>query len=156
MASTTDNPSQPDQPLSRLDDILARYSHTHVIFLDDKGATNTTDILNIMDANGGPEHFVWKEYRGGNRAAQARARGYKAWGFFYPDDAQSVFDDNMAKYDFLGQQYDATQAQFDMMIATGKPVIGHIISTVAQRDMALAKGAHGIMTTKPRQTFPYY
>lgn len=156
LSSTTDNASQPNQPLSRLDDILARYSHTHVIFLDDKGATNTTDILNIMDANGGPEHFVWKEYRGGTRAAQARARGYKAWGYFYPDDAQSVFDDNMSKYDFLGQQYDASQAQFDMMIATGKPVIGHIISTVAQRDMALAKGAHGIMTTKPRQTFPYY
>ncbi len=156
LASTTSNTSQPSQPLWRLDEMLAIYGGKQVIFLDDKGATNTAAIIDIMNANGGPEKFVVKMFRAltNGRVSQYQAAGYKAWGYFYPDDTAENFATAMPFYDFLGQQHDASQAIMDMMRATGKPVIGHIISTAAQRDTILAKGAAGIMTTTPRQTYP--
>jgi hypothetical protein len=147
-AGTTD-PTQPRRPYARLEDILAEFKHTHVIFIDPKyvNSTNYTELFNILLAAMPATRLVGKGYlKGTTWPDQCRARGIKTWGYAYESDVPDL-PTWEAKWDLLGMEYIATQAAWDAALAYGKPVIGHITPTANDAAVAMGKGASGLMVS---------
>jgi hypothetical protein len=80
------------QPYCKLQDALNAYAKSHVIFIDPKYVSSSyySELLNIMDANGGTDRFIAK-FSGGGEAwtPAAKVRGYKSWGYFYMTDVDA-------------------------------------------------------------------
>lgn len=149
-AAETTNPGQLTQPYMRFEEIMDAYYNTHVIFIDPKEAvTHASELLDMMDAlPGTPTDRLVAKYYGPTPvwANAARARGYKAWGYFYTVN-QAVFATYQGNYDFLGLEWNAAQSVWDDILSFGKPVIGHVVTTSAQASTALTKGASGLMVS---------
>lgn len=156
-AEFTDNPSQPRQPLLRLSDVF-ELAKDRVIFLDHKPTSAGTgnqwdvatmnDLLDYVDTiPNARERVVWETFKGGySSAAVARDRGYKTWGI-YSGSEITTEPTRLEYFDFIGLDYYAEQSYWDVAKATGKPTIAHIITSVAQRDTGLARGADGFMNS---------
>lgn len=157
-AQYTTNPSQPRTPLLRLSDVMALAPNA-VIFIDHKatsgGSGNTEDfasmnaLLDYMDTfPNSTQRFVWKVFRDAwQTAVTARDRGYRSWGIYYADEVATP--NYVEHFDILGQEHNAPASSWSPLLATGKRVMGHIITTPTQRDNAVAKGATGIMNSAP-------
>ena len=156
-AANTTNPSQPRQPLMRLQDVID-LAADRVIFLDHKptsgGPGNTADqaamnnlfeyLETIPDAT---ERVVWKTFKGGYQsAAIARSKGYATWGIYYTDEITTA-PTRLENFDIIGLDYNAAQSYWNVATATGKPTIAHIITSIAQRDAGLSRGADGFMNS---------
>lgn len=159
-AEFTSDPSQPRQPLLRLEDALALVGN-RVVFLDHKSTSdklgNSTEqagrdaLLDRMDFYPDSEnHLVWKSFKGGyEAAAMAKARGYKTWGAYYSGEIDTA-PTRLENFDILGLEYNALIGYWDTLNATGKKGIAHIITTIAQRNAAQTRGAFGYMTSNPK------
>jgi len=156
-AAATDVPTQPRQPFAKLVDILNTYASSHVIFIEDKTYTHTTELLDLLDTYpGSHDHFVWKV--AGNSVASpaaAMARGYSTWGYFFDNDMVN-FADWHTKFSYVGLDYHSTDATLTTAIALAGSTrcIGHILETKEQKDRMLALGCTGIMVTNPRAVLP--
>jgi hypothetical protein len=84
----------------------------------------------------------------------ARAAGYLTWGYYYGRNMND-FADTQTLYDLLGLDYGAPIANFRTMIATGKPVLGHVIANQDEAHLALSKGAHGLVVSGVTQVVPH-
>lgn len=156
-AANTTDPSQPRQPLMRLTDVLA-LAGDRVLFIDHKptsgGPGNTADTAamnNLLDfletIPDATDHIVWKTFKGGYQAAQAaRARGFKTWGIYYTAEITTA-PDRLSDFDYIGLDYNAAQSYWNVAVATGKPTIAHIITTISARDAGLSRGADGFMNS---------
>lgn len=159
-STAVDNPTQPDRPYARLEDILDAYAGDHVIFLDPKAASseaNMSELLDIMDSYPTPtDRFVAKYYgvsgNTGNTTGWAHAasqRGYQTWGYFYQADVPNLAT-YQGRWDILGMDYTADQASWDAIWGYDKPVIAHIIPNVSAIATAVSKinqsVANGIVT----------
>lgn len=159
-AANTSDPSQPRQPLLRLEDALALIGN-RVVFIDHKPTADKTGnsteqagrdaLLDRMDFFPDSEqHMVWKTFKGGYESAiLAQARGYKTWGAYYSEEIETA-PTRLEVFDILGLEWNAIQAYWNTLNATGKKGIAHIITTVAQRNSAQNKGAFGFMTSNPK------
>jgi hypothetical protein len=162
-AAGTTNTSQPARPYMRWEELMAAYYTTHVIFVDPKVASAyTSELLNMMDAMPGTptERFVGKYYGVAGNAANTTGwahdlavRGYKSWGYFYQADA-SNFATYQGRWDILGMDYGADQASWTAILSYGKPVIGHIVPSLAAATTALNFGAAGLMASGVQQAVP--
>ncbi|MGB4761921.1 MAG: glycerophosphodiester phosphodiesterase family protein [Candidatus Saccharimonas sp.] len=152
------NPSQPDRPYMRWEELMSFYYQTHIIFVDPKVAINyRTELLNIMDAMPGTptDRFVCKYYGVsggvGNTSGwnfDSKARGYKTWGYFYEADSAN-FATYAPRWDILGMDYSASQSAWNSLAAAapGKPIMGHICPSQAAVNTAVSKGAVGAMVS---------
>ncbi len=149
-AAATNTPGQPTRPYARWEEIMAAYYDSHVFFIDPKVASAyTSELLNMMDAMPGTptDKFVAKYYGvSSGWPIDARARGYKTWGYFYQSDAAN-FASYQARWDILGMDYNADQTTWDAIKSYGKPVIGHIVPSVTAATTAITKGANGLMVS---------
>lgn len=144
---------QARQPFMLLTDLLAKFPGT--IFLDPKTIPSTywPDLLDIMDANGGPSRFIAKYYYSGVSwpdAAKARNALYKTWGYYYAseiDANNAIVSNTQSHWDYLGIDFGGSSTGWAILLATGKPVIGHIAKTLADYNTAISKGASGVMTS---------
>lgn len=146
---------QTAKPYMRWEQIIAAYGQTHVLFIDVKYAVAyRTELLDLMDAvPGGKTRFVAK-YFGveGNTAgttgwaADARARGYKTWGYFYETDLANL-PTYQGRWDILGMEYGASASAWTTILAYGKPVIAHICPDQTAVNTAQSKGAVGYMVS---------
>lgn len=153
-STVSSNPTQPDRPYMRWEEIMDAYYGTHVIFIDPKVAgSHTAELLDMMDAMPGTptDHFVAKFYGVSGNVANttgwahdASERGYTTWGYFYQDDAANI-PTYQGRWDILGMDYNADQSTWDDIKSYGKKVIGHIIQGPTGASTAYAKGADGIM-----------
>lgn len=144
------------RPYYRLIDFLDKFTPTHVVMVDPKNAIGTydTEFLALLDAHGGPSKIVVKFFGVGSGAAaladKARAKRYQTWGYFYPAD---VANGDLATYQghwsILGMEYTASQADWNAILAYGKPVAGHIVPDQAGYNMAMAKGARFAQVSAP-------
>ena len=134
------------QPMARLvQDVLPVVGPDRVMFVDDKSDHDATAFLDLLDSWGGHSRFVVKSFwKAINVVQAAHRRGYFTWGYYFTGDMGS-FAATQSKFDLLGLPYDAPVADFRTMIATGKPVIAHIISSPDEARQALARGARGLM-----------
>ena len=153
----TDNQGQPAMPFAKLTDVLDKYAGTskHVIFIEDKSYANTTSLINLIKTYSNyKEQFVWKVAGSTVYAtfiAPALAAGLRVWGYFFEADMQggsiqSQYDALRQPRCYLGLDYAATDPHSALMQSQGIPIIGHIVTTKAQRDRLLSYGAIGIMT----------
>lgn len=149
-AAETTNPSQATRPYMTFEEIMNTYYDSHVIFIDPKeSVTFASELLDMMDALPGDstQKLVAKYYGPATTWADlARARGYKAWGYFYEVNS-GVLATYEGNYDILGMEYDASASVWTTITGFGKPVIGHVVTTSAQANTAISKGAAGLMVS---------
>lgn len=148
------DPAFGDQPYARLTDILQAYATSHVIFLDPKYRASEpyrTELFDLVESvvPNAQERIVIK-WSGGaiNLADYATSRGYSSWGYFYEDEYLANPTEvmaNAAHWTYLGLNVSALQSTWDVFLATGKPVIGHVAANQAAYDTCKAKGAAGVM-----------
>jgi len=158
-AAETSNPAQASQPLLRLTDALT-LAEGLVVFIDykpnssgDGDATalaNEDALLDYLETLPNYQtRFVWKTFKEGYASAdRAAARGFQTWGIYY-DAAITTAPTRTSSFSLLGMNYNASTTNWTSATATGKKVLGHIITSNANRDSAVSKGAHGIMTSRP-------
>ena len=172
-SAAINNPTQPARPYMRIEELLAAYYSSHVIFLDPKVANAfRSELLDIMDAQpGNPrDRFIGKYYgvagavnNSTGWAKELRDRGYKSWGYFYDTDAANYVT-YAPRWDILGMNFNAPQTNWDQLRAAspGKKVLGHICVTNADLNSAIARGADGAIIASPtlirptqNLTYPY-
>lgn len=145
------NPSQPNRPYMRWEEIVAAYYPTHVLFVDIKyEGSYTSEFMTMINAlPGNPkERIVGKSYGVGHSFSDTmRAAGYKTCGYYYETDFTPT--NNMAAnqgyYDILGFDYNASQATWDAILSFGKPVMSHILPNA---------GAYSTTQSKVNATVP--
>jgi glycerophosphoryl diester phosphodiesterase len=138
-------PAYQPQPIARLTDVLDAYAGTHVIFIEDKQAENTKDLLDLLDTyEDSTSHFVWKQWAGAKQYKVASDRGYRVWGYFSRDIIHRV-DEFIDRLDFLGVPAEATDEEVARLVGTGKPVIAWEVHRRSTRDRMSALGVQGMM-----------
>lgn len=141
------------EPFLRLVDLLDVYGESHIFMIDPKNISSThySSILDLLDSRGGPDRFLGK-WVGSNLtwSNALKARSYDSWGAFFSSDwtPGSGFNSSWAdQWTMLGLNYDASQAHWDEILATGKKIIGHICPDEASVEMARSKGAVGFQVS---------
>lgn len=133
------------QPIARLDNVLDAFAPEHLIFIEDKQGENPKKLFNLMESHADPtEHFVWKqavEYAPPHHILEA---GYKTWGYF-TKDTYGRAEEFGRRFDYLGVEHSATDAEIAQVVALGKPVIAWPIHTRSMRDRMLRLGVTGMM-----------
>lgn len=152
-------------PIMTLDEVLDHLPQDVVLAIDHKTTSSKEDasdgdlqseldLYTKLDAsfNGKPqERVIWKSFIKGGGARRARARGYKTMCMFYETElADARFDE----WDVLGLEWNASQSAWTMLTQTGKPTIAHIITNTGQASTAFAKGARGLMASRPSDIHP--
>ena len=97
------------------------------------------------------DRVLIKHFVKGGVAARAKAKGYKTMCMMYPNEVAGA---DLSSWDVLGMEWNADQGVWDILKATGKPLIAHIITTKDQADKALSKGATGLMSSVPSVVHP--
>ena len=97
------------------------------------------------------DRVLIKQFVNGGVADRAKAKGYKSMCMMYPNEVAGA---DLAKWDVLGMEWNAPDDVWATLKATGKPLIAHIITTQQQADMALSKGATGLMASVPSVVHP--
>ena len=112
-------------------------------------------LFDLLEARFGAENakrrVIIKHFIKGGVSQRARERGYKTMCMMYPNE---VAGSDLSRFDVLGMEWNAEQAVWDTLKATGKPLIAHIITTQQQADIALARGATGLMASVPSAVHP--
>lgn len=143
------------EPYLRLDELLTLYGQSHLVFIDPKYATAYAPELFALVKSfpGGADSVMKGFYSGVSFADKARAAGFKTWGYYYEADADHISETH-AHWDLLGMDYTASTAAWNLALAPGKPVIGHICPTAAAASTALGKGAAGLMCSGVAEIVP--
>lgn len=97
------------------------------------------------------DRVLIKQFVNGGVADRAKAKGYKSMCMMYPNEVAGA---DLAKWDVLGMEWNAPDDVWATLKATGKPLIAHIITTQQQADIALGKGATGLMASVPSAVHP--
>jgi hypothetical protein len=158
---TSGDPAFGPQPYERIENLMGPYADEFVFFLDLKyqaGPTNRDEIIPILeDLFTDPRQSVVMKYASGagtGLADWATANGFASWGHFWTEDyladpAKAVTD--AAHWTWIGVGADATEQMWADMTATGKPIIGAVVNSAAQRDLVLGKGAFAWMCASMRE-----
>lgn len=168
LSSITDDPSQPNRPYLKLDDLRKAYPNA-VLFLDPKYLGSAGAIAffqNLKDTvPDATERFVFKYYfTATNLANPIGAMGFKSWGYLYEADlANANFTTYANAWTILGLDYNCSEsgwADFQSRMAAlnnpltgtlGKKYTGHIAPTLAATVRPNAYGAIGNMVSGIKQ-----
>ena len=156
---------QASGPIMLLDEVLDNIPSDVILAIDHKTTSSKEDasegdlqseldLYTKLDAafNGKPqERVIWKSFIKGGGARRARARGYKTMCMFYETGLAIA---RFEEWDVLGLEWNASQSAWTMLNATGKPTIAHIITNTGQASTAFAKGARGLMASRPSDIHP--
>ena len=97
------------------------------------------------------DRVLIKQFVNGGVATRGKEKGYKSMCMLYPNEVAGA---DLSMFDVLGMEWNAEQSVWDTLKATGKPLIAHIITTRQQADIALARGATGLMASVPSVVHP--
>lgn len=155
----TEDPTQPYQPLSRLDEVLPRHIEQLVVFIEPKSKDAVEPLQAMLEQLNQPERTVWKQPVNQPHFAWAKQRGFGTWG--YALDEKSHKGERLEKLvadpsiDMLGIEYKRTDediaALVELASSLGKPTILATIETAKQRSRALDLGCRGMMAAEIRQ-----
>ena len=150
----------------RLTDVLDQVGDDIVLAVDHK-VTSSKEVgsagdmeseaalFDLLEArfgvDGAKRRVIIKHFIKGGVATRAKAKGYKTMCMMYPNE---VAGSDLSSFDVLGMEWNASDDTWATLKATGKPLIAHIITTKDQADMALAKGATGLMSSVPSVVHP--
>lgn len=163
----TNTPAATLEPVAKLTDVLAQFGGKRVIFIERKGGGTPGQILDLMDANGGPDWFVWKQDWNNGLQASGDARvstsgsnipggKYDTWGYFFAGADMTTFNTYQASATFVGLDYNLSDADLATSVATAgaSRIIGHILPTAAAASRMLATGMRGLMVSGLREVNP--
>lgn len=153
--ANVDNPTtgHPSRPFFGLEEFLEKYGTGYLLMLDPKNAIAfNAEFMSICDGIVTPDRLMWKYYLGGPGSTIAAAgalaalgRGWGGtWGYCYAEEvANGGFAEQSVKpgWTTLGLNTSASQADWDTVLAAGKPVIGHIANSQADYNTLISKGA---------------
>lgn len=147
----------------RLTDVVNQVGSDIVLAIDHK-VTSSKPVGSQGDMDSENELFAYldtipnaqdrvliKQFVRGGIAGRAKAKGYKSMCMMYPDEVAGA---DLSSWDVLGMEWSAEQGVWGTLKATGKPLIAHIITTQQQADIAIAKGATGLMASVPSVVHP--
>lgn len=150
----------------RLTDVIDQVGDDIVLAIDHK-VTSSKEVgsqgdmeseaalFDLLEARLGVENakrrVIIKHFIKGGVSQRAHERGYKTMCMMYPNEIAGA---DLSMFDVLGMEWNADQSVWDTLKATGKPLIAHIITTKQQADMALARGATGLMASVPSVVHP--
>ena len=150
----------------RLTDVLDQVAGDVVLAIDHKvtsskevGSTGDMEseaaLFDLLETRLGAENakrrVIIKHFIKGGVSQRARERGYKTMCMMYPNEVAGA---DLSLFDVLGMEWNAEQGVWDVLKATGKPLIAHIITTQQQADIALSRGATGLMASVPSVVHP--
>ena len=147
----------------RLSDVVDQVGSDVVLAIDHKvtsskpvGSQGDMDSENALfdyldTVPNAKDRVLIKQFVNGGVATRAKAMGYKSMCMMYPNEVAGA---DLSSWDVLGMEWNAEQAVWDTLKATGKPLIAHIITTRQQADTALARGATGLMASVPSVVHP--
>ncbi|GAB3769583.1 glycerophosphodiester phosphodiesterase [Microlunatus parietis] len=161
-ADHTSDPGQDPTPLLLLTDLIEACPPNQLLFLDHKetsGGRGETDqeavgreqrLLDFLDSIPGlAERVVWKVFAPAEESRRRAAeRGYPSWGIHYSATLDQHIRD-AKRFDLLGLEWDAPEPAWRAITALGRPVIGHIVASRQQGEVALGRGAAGLMASTP-------
>lgn len=164
--STFEGLQQASGGFLRLTDVLDQVGDDVVLAVDHKvtsskemGSTGDMEaesaLFDLLEARFGAEgakrRVIIKHFIKGGVSQRARERGYKTMCMMYPNEVAGA---DLSSFDVLGMEWNADQSVWDVLKATSKPLIAHIITTRQQADTALARGATGLMASVPSVVHP--
>lgn len=134
-----------------LKDYLATYGGTHVTIFDPKTEMARSDeYLALLKDH--KDRVVIKAFAdAGWLFAKVKQTGWATWGYAYARNrGQTWYADfvRATNLDFLSMEWDAADDVWAPLVATKKPVIAHIPSSVAQAAEGARKGAAGCVTSR--------
>lgn len=142
------------QPFIQLHDLIAAYGSDHVLFVDPKySAVAHKTYLPWLD----PKHTIMKFYGDATWLADIwRAKGFKTWGYLYPNTIESGQAAEWAKHwDLIGVPWDAAESVWQTALSYGRPIIGHICPSQKAINRSFQRGAVGAMCAKiDKMTLP--
>ena len=156
---------QASGPFLRFTDLLEQLHDDVVLAVDHKATSakqdaNSSDLQAELDLytllddafDGHPERRVlWKHFVNAGSVERAKARGYRTMCMLYPNELATA---DTSRWDVLGMEWNAPDAAWQQLTATGKPTIAHIITSPSQAQTALRKGANGLMASWPTTVHP--
>lgn len=143
------------QPICRLTDVLDLYGSNRILFIDNKGDTNVTAFLDLLDSYAGATRYVVKGFNTqAATPAAARLRGYWTWGYYYDADVPNLGTTG-PRWDLLGMDITGTTANWNTMHATGKLVLGHTPATAADKTLADSHAADGYVAASFIHVVPF-
>ncbi|RKR74926.1 glycerophosphodiester phosphodiesterase family protein [Frondihabitans australicus] len=158
-AGTSDR-AQPARPYVRFVDLLDAYGATHTFFVDPKvvDATHFDELLDLIGkhvphpadtviAKGYCTATAWGSF--------ARKHGLETWGFYYGNEIEgqkNLLASTQETWSTVGLNYTATAAQWAMMQALGKTMIGHVLPSAEAARESLDRGATGLMIASLEKT----
>lgn len=161
--STLSGLQQASGGFMRLTDVVGSVGQDIVLAIDHKvTSSKPTGSQGDMDSEkelfdyldtipNAKDRVLIKQFVNGGVAARAKAMGYKSMCMMYPNEVAGA---DLSMFDVLGMEWSADQSVWDILKATGKPLIAHIITTKQQADAALTKGATGLMASVPSVVHP--
>ncbi len=157
-ASETNNPDQPPQPFSRLDEVIEQHIQELVVFIEPKVKGALEPLKAMLRELNQPERTVWKHPVNSGHFAWAKEQGFTTWGYVLDEPAHSF--DQVAEIaagpnvDMLGVERvrtdEVTRQIVDLAGNAGKRTITWSISTAEERARALSLGCQGLMTANIR------
>lgn len=147
----------------RLNDVVSQVGDDIVLAIDHKvtsskpiGSQGDMESENALfdyldTVPNAKDRVLIKQFIQGGVAARAKAKGYRSMCMMYPNEVAGA---DLSNFDVLGMEWNAEQGVWDILKATGKPLIAHIITTQQQADTALARGATGLMASVPSVVHP--
>jgi Glycerophosphoryl diester phosphodiesterase family len=85
----TRDPSQPDQPLARFDDIVEAFIDRFVFFVEPTNKKGIPNLLAQLISLDRPEHIVWKQPINSARFGEARRHGFGTLGYVLDEPAHT-------------------------------------------------------------------
>lgn len=97
------------------------------------------------------KRVLWKHFYKAGSVDRAKARGYRTMCMLYPNELASA---DLSAWDVLGMEWNAPEAAWATLRATGKPLIAHVVTNAGQVAAAAGLGANGFMASYPSVVHP--
>lgn len=151
----------PGGVIGRLEDVLDAYSDL-LLILDNKPGTHLDEFYSLIKARvpNWSEHVIIKIFAGSppETFQAAKEAGFRVASYLY-DDILHYLEDIDPWVDYHGLNEDAPVEAWNTVLATGKPMWGHVCATPIHAATAIAKGASivqcsGVQAIIPRVPTP--
>lgn len=142
--------AMPEKMPCRLDWLLETYGNSTVIVFDPKNSNRFRDeFFGILEPY---KPRIAIKFFGDlfSLFDDARARGFKSWGYAYESSKTAAWWKEYASgqhIDIFSMTWNASKETYDELKATGKPIVSHITSWTNHAQAAAALGASGTIAS---------
>lgn len=136
-----------DQPIPTMREVLDEFLGKVVIFLEPKTNPAVTALQAYLPVfyPTAPRSVVWKQYYTATTLAWAQAQGFTVWAYMDANTTATQLDAVDANVDIWGCPDASSDAQIQMVVARGKPVMVWEVHRHSEVARFTALGVQGLM-----------